>query len=108
VLLAGALIGGAYGLYSARTVQMTNMPQLVSLFNAVGGGAAALIAIDDYFRLSNAIDACRQIGANCVLPVTSSIPLEVSVPTVLDILIGGVCFTGSVIASGTLEGVISG
>src|ERR1700756_3813984 len=37
VLLAGALAGGAAGLYSARTVQMTAMPQLVSMFNAVGG-----------------------------------------------------------------------
>ena len=40
----------ASGLYTARTVKMTAMPQLVSLFNAVGGGAAALIAIDDYLR----------------------------------------------------------
>ncbi len=47
----GVLIGGGAGLYTARTVKMTAMPQLVSLFNAVGGGAAALIAIDDYLGL---------------------------------------------------------
>ena len=41
----------AAGLYLARAVKMTAMPQLVSLFNAVGGGAAALVAIDDYFRV---------------------------------------------------------
>ncbi|MDQ1722390.1 MAG: H+-translocating transhydrogenase subunit beta, partial [Pseudonocardiales bacterium] len=40
VLGCGALIGSAAGLYSARAVAMTQMPQLVSLFNAVGGGAA--------------------------------------------------------------------
>src|SRR5256714_9533074 len=40
----GILVGGGLGLYTARTVKMTAMPQLVSLFNAVGGGAAALIA----------------------------------------------------------------
>ena len=40
------------GLYMARTVKMTAMPQLVSLFNAVGGGAAALVAIDDYLKRS--------------------------------------------------------
>ena len=40
VMLVGALIGGGVGLYAARTVQMTAMPQLVSMFNAVGGGAA--------------------------------------------------------------------
>ncbi len=48
VMIAGAAVGGAAGLYSARTVQMTAMPQLVSMFNAVGGGAAALVGIHDY------------------------------------------------------------
>src|SRR5580704_14862621 len=38
VMIAGALVGSGVGLYSARTVQMTAMPQLVSIFNAVGGG----------------------------------------------------------------------
>ena len=76
---------------------MTAMPQLVSLFNAVGGGAAALIAIDDYIRLAS---------VQTLLP--NSIPLEISIPTVLDIVIGGITFTGSLIASGKLMGVISG
>ena len=47
IIIAGVVLGGGLGLYTARTVKMTAMPQLVSLFNAVGGGAAALIAIDD-------------------------------------------------------------
>src|SRR5512146_617359 len=51
IIVVGVLAGGGAGLYSARTVKMTAMPQLVSLFNAVGGGAAALIAIDDYLGL---------------------------------------------------------
>ena len=51
IILAGIALGGGLGLYTARTVKMTAMPQLVSLFNAVGGGAAALIAIDDYLGL---------------------------------------------------------
>ncbi|HTK45823.1 MAG TPA: NAD(P)(+) transhydrogenase (Re/Si-specific) subunit beta [Patescibacteria group bacterium] len=97
IILAGIALGGGLGLYTARTVKMTAMPQLVSLFNAVGGGAAALIAIDDYIRLAS---------AQTLLP--NSIPLEVSVPTVLDIVIGGITFTGSLIASGKLMGVIPG
>jgi NAD(P) transhydrogenase subunit beta len=97
IIAAGILVGGGLGLYTARTVKMTAMPQLVSLFNAVGGGAAALIAIDDYIRLAS---------VQSLLPV--SIPLEVSIPTVLDIVIGGITFTGSLIASGKLMGVISG
>jgi H+-translocating NAD(P) transhydrogenase subunit beta len=93
IIAVGVVAGGGLGLYTARTVKMTAMPQLVSLFNAVGGGAAALIAIDDYIRLANAGGA---------------ISLQTSVPTVLDVIIGSVTFTGSVIASGKLQGLISG
>ncbi|MBI3746399.1 MAG: NAD(P)(+) transhydrogenase (Re/Si-specific) subunit beta [Chloroflexi bacterium] len=91
IILIGIALGGGLGLYMARNVKMTAMPQLVSLFNAVGGGAAALIAIDDFLRLSG------QAGA--------SIPLQTSVPTVLDIVIGSITFSGSLIASGKLMGL---
>ncbi|MEJ7697068.1 MAG: NAD(P)(+) transhydrogenase (Re/Si-specific) subunit beta [Candidatus Limnocylindrales bacterium] len=47
IIVVGIAIGGGLGLYTARSVKMTAMPQLVSLFNAVGGGAAALVGIDD-------------------------------------------------------------
>jgi NAD(P) transhydrogenase subunit beta len=91
IILVGIAIGGGLGLYMARTVKMTAMPQLVSLFNAVGGGAAALIAIDDYVRLS------AEAG--------TVISLQISIPTVLDIVIGSITFTGSLIASGKLMGL---
>jgi H+-translocating NAD(P) transhydrogenase subunit beta len=90
IIVVGIVIGGGAGLYSARTVKMTAMPQLVSLFNAVGGGAAALIAIDDYLGLTTAPDP------------------QINVATVLDIVIGSITFTGSLIASGKLQGLISG
>jgi H+-translocating NAD(P) transhydrogenase subunit beta len=90
IIAAGIALGGGLGLYTARTVKMTAMPQLVSLFNAVGGGAAALIAIDDYLGLN----------ATATLP-----SLQVSVATVLDIVIGSITFTGSLIASGKLMGL---
>ncbi|CAN5468379.1 hypothetical protein BH24CHL9_BH24CHL9_00620 [soil metagenome] len=51
IILAGGAIGGAAGLLLALRVAMTAMPQLVSLFNAVGGGAAALVAIFDYLHV---------------------------------------------------------
>jgi NAD(P) transhydrogenase subunit beta len=90
VILAGIGVGGGYGLYSARTVKMTAMPQLVSLFNAVGGGAAALIAIDEYLHFASA----------------GEVPgLQVNVATVLDVVIGSITFTGSLIASGKLMGL---
>ena len=93
IIIVGVVIGGAFGLYSARTVKMTAMPQLVSIFNAMGGGAAALIAMDDYIRLAGA---------------GGSIALQTSVPTVLDIVIGSITFTGSIIAAGKLQGLIAG
>jgi NAD(P) transhydrogenase subunit beta len=90
IIVVGIVIGGGAGLYSARTVKMTAMPQLVSLFNAVGGGAAALIAIDDYLGL------------------TAAPSPQINVATVLDIVIGSITFTGSLIASGKLQGLIAG
>ncbi|HSG87047.1 MAG TPA: NAD(P)(+) transhydrogenase (Re/Si-specific) subunit beta [Candidatus Limnocylindrales bacterium] len=93
IIAVGIAVGGGAGLYTARTVKMTAMPQLVSLFNAVGGGAAALIAIDDYLRFANAGE---------------SVALETTIFVVLDVIIGSITFTGSLIASGKLQGLIDG
>ncbi|MCQ4084990.1 NAD(P)(+) transhydrogenase (Re/Si-specific) subunit beta [Streptomyces sp. RB6PN25] len=90
VLVLGAAFGSGVGLYTARTVQMTAMPQLVSVFNAVGGGAAALLAIDDIVLALHP----GVLGARS------------TVPGALDILIGGVTFSGSVIAAGKLQGIV--
>jgi H+-translocating NAD(P) transhydrogenase subunit beta len=92
-LVAGVVVGTVAGLVTARRVQMTAMPQLVSLFNAVGGGAAALIAL---------VDAIEHTGPLAALPVQTSLTI------VLDLLIGGVTFTGSLVASGKLAGIVPG
>ncbi|MGW2515535.1 NAD(P)(+) transhydrogenase (Re/Si-specific) subunit beta [Streptomyces sp. NPDC001617] len=92
VLASGGLVGAALGLYAAREVKMTAMPQLVSLFNAVGGGAAALIAVNDLLQA----DHPATLGA------------RVALPGALDIVIGAVTFSGSLIAAGKLQGVVSG
>ncbi len=93
VILVGGLIGSGIGMYAARTVQMTAMPQLVSMFNSVGGGAAALVAIYEYIHDEGA--------AGGVLGTTS-------VTTVLDVVIGAVTFSGSIVAAGKLQGLIPG
>ncbi|HEX2903104.1 MAG TPA: NAD(P)(+) transhydrogenase (Re/Si-specific) subunit beta [Jatrophihabitans sp.] len=85
VLICGALLGGAVGLASARKVAMTQMPQLVSLFNAVGGGAALLIALADYQHDPHVSAGVALAGA-------------------LDVLIGGVTFSGSLVAAAKLQG----
>lgn len=92
VLVSGGVLGAALGLWAAREVRMTAMPQLVSLFNAVGGGAAALIALGELVRT----DHPAALGA------------RVSLPGALDIVIGAVTFSGSLIAAGKLQGVVSG
>ncbi len=90
VLVSGAAVGGVAGLFAARKVAMTAMPQLVSIFNAVGGGAAALLAVDDLLRAGSGAPAAAAISGT------------------LDILIGAVTFSGSLIAAGKLQGVVSG
>jgi NAD(P) transhydrogenase subunit beta len=92
IIVVGFGIGGGVGLWMAKTVQMTAMPQLVSLFNAVGGGAAALVAIDDYLRI---------VG-------TDELIVSTAIFVVLGAVIGCVTFSGSLIASGKLQGVITG
>jgi NAD(P) transhydrogenase subunit beta len=94
-LVAGLAVGGLGGLVAARRVQMTAMPQLVSLFNAVGGGAAALIAIGH---------GVRHLGWT---PLTEA-PVRTTLTTVLDVVIGAVTFSGSLIAGGKLAGNIPG
>jgi len=95
VLAVGLALGAAAGLVTARRVKMTAMPQLVSLFNAVGGGAAALIAFSD---------AISHTGS---LPLSAQ-PVSTTLTTVLDLLIGGVTFSGSLIAGGKLAGIVPG
>ncbi|MBM4408376.1 MAG: NAD(P)(+) transhydrogenase (Re/Si-specific) subunit beta [Chloroflexi bacterium] len=92
IIVVGGAIGGGAGWWLARTVKMTAMPQLVSLFNAVGGGAAALVAIDDYIRVQG----------------TPEESISTAIFVVLGAVIGSVTFSGSLIASGKLMGRISG
>ncbi|KFI72692.1 NAD(P) transhydrogenase subunit beta [Bifidobacterium minimum] len=87
LLLAGIIIGAVAGVVSARRVKMTAMPQLVSVFNMVGGGAAALVALND-------------ILAPAGVPT-----MVVLITAGLGILIGSVTFSGSLIAAGKLQGV---
>src|SRR6476469_6098138 len=92
IIVGGLLVGGGIGLSLARRVAMTAMPQLVSLFNAVGGGAAALVAIDDFLRVAN----------------TAEQSVSTSIFVVLGAVIGSVTFSGSLIASGKLQGIVPG
>jgi NAD(P) transhydrogenase subunit beta len=91
IIAAGTIIGAGIGTYFARTVQMTAMPQMVALFNGMGGGTAALVSVAEYLRLSSA-------GETSTGETTS---------IVLGTFIGAVSFTGSLIAYGKLQEILS-
>ena len=78
-IIGAIALGVVIGVPAARKVQMTAMPQLVALFNGVGGGAAALVAIVEYMKL----------GENASLAVV--------IATVFTVIVGCVSFSGSII-----------
>jgi len=87
------LIGGGFGAVAARKVQMTAMPQMVALFNGVGGGAAALIALAEIHR---------------ILPPPGAPTADISIAIVLSALIGSISFAGSMVAFAKLQELIGG
>jgi len=89
----GMLIGGGFGAFAARRVHMTAMPQMVALFNGVGGGAAALIALAELHR---------------ILPPPGTPTDDVSLAIVLSALIGSISFAGSMVAFAKLQELIQG
>jgi H+-translocating NAD(P) transhydrogenase subunit beta len=89
----GMLIGGGFGAVAARKVKMTAMPQMVALFNGVGGGAAALIALAELHR---------------ILPAAGAPKVDISIAIVLSALIGSISFSGSMIAFAKLQELIGG
>jgi proton-translocating NAD(P)+ transhydrogenase subunit beta len=91
ICVAGVAIGGVVGVVSARTVKMTAMPQMVAIFNGVGGGAAALVGLSELLNL------------------TGQLPeFQTGFPEVFAIIIGGISFAGSVIAFLKLQELMTG
>jgi H+-translocating NAD(P) transhydrogenase subunit beta len=88
-----AAIGSAFGLVGARRVKMTAMPQMVALFNGVGGGAAALVALAEFHERA---------------PASGRIQGDISVAILLSALIGSISFSGSLIAFAKLQELIKG
>jgi NAD(P) transhydrogenase subunit beta len=92
-MIAGALLGGAFGAVAARRVKMTAMPQMVALFNGVGGGAAALVALAEFHRLT---------------PAPGHLHGDVSLAILLSALIGSISFAGSLVAFAKLQELVRG
>jgi NAD(P) transhydrogenase subunit beta len=90
LIALGGAIGTVVGVVGARTVKMTAMPQMVALFNGVGGGAAALVALAEFHVADGAFDS------------------EGTVSIVLSALIGSISFSGSLVAFAKLQELVSG
>lgn len=92
-ILAALAIGTVVGWIAARKVKMTAMPQMVSLFNGMGGACAALISLLEFLRYQDklALDGAETMFSG------------LSVSILLGLMIGGVSFAGSMIAFGKLD-----
>ena len=90
------IIGSVIGAFFAIKVEMTQMPQLVAIFNGFGGGASALVASSEFLKNS---DAFIMPGSEMSVLLITSI--------VLSLLIGTLTFTGSFIAFGKLQGIVT-
>ncbi|MEI2781462.1 MAG: NAD(P)(+) transhydrogenase (Re/Si-specific) subunit beta [Candidatus Competibacter sp.] len=89
LMVIAIAIGGAIAWYGAKKVAMTAMPQMIAIYNGMGGGAAAAIA---------AVELLKDHGSQAVAPATS-----VLIMAVAGALIGAVSFSGSVVAFGKLQ-----
>ncbi len=93
MIAVGIAIGTIVGVIAAYKVAMTAMPQMVGLLNGLGGAASALVAIGEYWKL---------------LQGGEGFPPEAIFTTILGVLVGGITFTGSVMAYAKLEEMVSG
>ncbi len=93
VIIAGIVVGTALGIWMARTVKMTAMPQMVALLNGFGGGASLLVGGAEFLR-------SELVG--------SSVPLANGIAIQLAVLIGAVTLTGSLVAFAKLQELVTG
>jgi len=89
------LIASTIGIYAARKVAMTAMPEMIALLNGFGGLASALVSTSEYWRMTQEGDF-------------EAIHSAIGISMALSIVIGAVTFSGSMIAFGKLKGLVSG
>ena len=93
LIIVGIVVGTVIGAVSARKVKMTAMPQMVALFNGVGGGAAALIAASEFHRLT---------------PPPEHVSGDTIAAIMFSALIGSISFSGSMVAFAKLQELVTG
>jgi NAD(P) transhydrogenase subunit beta len=107
LILLGIALGVAVGVPAARQVKMTAMPQMVALFNGVGGGAVALISWVEFRRLGSSYGSVT-VHSGTVIAFHSAPATYVAIFSVFAAIVGSVSFWGSNIAFGKLQEIIPG
>jgi H+-translocating NAD(P) transhydrogenase subunit beta len=111
LMLLAIAIGGVLAWWSGKRVAMTDMPQMIALYNGMGGGSAAAIAAVELFKLATAHpDAIQQLQ-DAIAPLArpeagAHGPVTIALAA-LGAFIGAVSFSGSLIAFGKLQGLIT-
>src|SRR5687768_13501514 len=93
LILAAIAVGGVLAWWSGKRVAMTDMPQMIALYNGMGGGAAAAIAAVELLRMASAEPAATHGPVVTALAAAGA-------------FIGAVSFSGSLVAFGKLQGLI--
>jgi NAD(P) transhydrogenase subunit beta len=108
-IFGGIFIGGIIGTLAAKKVKMTAMPEMVSMFNGMGGACAALISIVEFNHLTRSINSATIFPPSGILVETGFadyIPKGRLLIIFLGLIIGSVSFAGSMIAWGKLNGKV--
>ncbi len=112
-IFAGLMVGGVIGTLIAKRVKMTAMPEMVSLFNGMGGACAALISIAEFNHFASidfSFDILQSFPGEESFDIAEfALPLQTGtlITIFLGLIIGSVSFAGSIIAWGKLNGSIN-
>ena len=108
-ILAAIVFGTIVGTIMAKRVQMTAMPEMVSLFNGMGGLAAALISIIEWKHISHVLNEFGKYAramSSSEIDITDTFSLGLFIPIIAGLIIGTVSFIGSMVAWGKLNGKV--
>ena len=100
LIIVAIALGGGYAWYSGKKVAMTDMPQMIAMYNGMGGGAAAAIAAVELIKASN--EAAHDVTGNTT--VSDMLGADVAILGILGAIIGTISFSGSIIAWAKLDG----
>jgi NAD(P) transhydrogenase subunit beta len=100
LIIIAITLGGGYAWYSGKKVAMTDMPQMIAMYNGMGGGAAAAIAAVELIKASN--EAAHDVTGSST--VAGMLGADVAILGILGAIIGTISFSGSIIAWAKLDG----